>query len=59
LRRWCACLLVAIVGCALIGGCSTGDISAEAQHSKQKEIDEATKKLGAEEKPREPGQQGD
>lgn len=43
----------------MIGGCSTGDISAEAQHSKQKEIDEATKKLGAEEKPREPGQQGD
>jgi hypothetical protein len=42
----------------LVGGCSTGDITTDAQHSKQKEIDEATKKLGAEEKAPEPGQQG-
>lgn len=43
----------------LAGGCSTSEISAADQSSKQKEIDEATKKLNAEAPPKEAGQQGD
>ena len=53
--------LIAILGLSMVAGCSGGDVSEGDMQSKEKQINDATKKLTdaeAEKKP-EQGQQGD
>lgn len=52
--------LIAILGSVMLGGCSSGDVTESGMQSKDKQIEDATKKLneGEAEKKPEPGQQG-